>query len=525
MARRARTPKSTGAGAARAATARSTGGTRAAPTQAARRRAEAEAASQVAAEAVDGAAEAAEIDVEVTAGPAGGGGGGNGNRAFRNGRNAAFSEFSAYPVLTEEVILPTAPSGIAPRGGGDVGQRAFAAVRDILGWRPKLNDPRGFKAALERSFELSVVEGHVAWKYTPRGYAMMADMGEVTGAQASLLNRARAAVDLVKPLVSSLTPLACDTCADEYEPIRDMVVAELDGLVAELAQPAGPRIQIVDDLFRQLLGAAIVDPALNGRQGLLGGVDPIEAGLLYGVRLRQLLRSRSVDVKNVVQRFGHLYTLQERMGLNRDEVNTVDDERIVSNFMTVEDTVFALWLTWWQERGAFGRLRVDGFRPEPFLGTQLVLVSRSLGVAAEAVQELYFALDSVFIGPPERQTIRLDFEKAGSLYLSELLQWAEDIATTIGPRYITDSGKDGVIALADTLRELRDCVSETVGLVQAGPPSPAMATPRVRFALQKLAAQLTELVDLTDKFTRTAAAEANFETRPAPVFEPSSTES
>jgi hypothetical protein len=204
------------------------------------------------------------------------------------------------------------------------------------------------------------------------------------------------------------------------------------------------------------------------------------------------------------------------MGLNRDMINTVDDERVVSNFMTVEDTAFALWLAWWQERQSFGRITTTVRPPEPFLGTQLVLVSRTLSVVAEAVQELYFSLDSVFVGPPERQTIRLKLP-SGTLYLSELLEWVDDLASTTWPRYIQDSGKDGVIAMTQTLKAVKLAVHETTGLPLL---SPAMGSPRVKFALRKLDDQLAELVDLTDKFARTAVAEAHFETAPTPVRQP-----
>src|SRR5262249_33828236 len=46
---------------------------------------------------------------------------------------------------------------------------------------------------------------------------------------------------------------------------------------------------------------------------------------------------------------------------------------------------------------------------QPYLGTQLVLLSRALTAAGEAVQDVYFTMDSVFLGPAERQTIELDF--------------------------------------------------------------------------------------------------------------------
>ena len=43
---------------------------------------------------------------------------------------------------------------------------------------------------------------------------------------------------------------------------------------------------------------------------------------------------------------------------------------------------------------------VRGSAVEPFLGTQLVLLSRDLEVIAESVHEAEFAMNSVFLGPP-----------------------------------------------------------------------------------------------------------------------------
>ena len=67
----------------------------------------------------------------------------------------------------------------------------------------------------------------------------------------------------------------------------------------------------------------------------------------------------------------------------------------------------------------------DHKHSDVFLGTQLVLLSRALGVVAELVQELYFVMDSVFLGAAERQTVRL---RTG-LTIAELFGWVERFAT------------------------------------------------------------------------------------------------
>ena len=115
----------------------------------------------------------------------------------------------AYPVLTEEVSTtgipaPAPVAGLAAAGAG-YGQVVDQAMRDVLGWRPG-GDVSGFQAALTGAFQLREVEGHTVWTWQQRGYAVQADMGALTGAQASIYARAKSALDQILPLLASLTP-------------------------------------------------------------------------------------------------------------------------------------------------------------------------------------------------------------------------------------------------------------------------------------------------------------------------------
>ena len=96
----------------------------------------------------------------------------------------------AFPLMTTDgVSRPATSTGIT----GDQGPAVTAAIRDVLGWRPRVQDPKAFTAALSASFQLSTVEDHVVARYVPRGVAVQADLGGVTGGQASLYLRAKAA--------------------------------------------------------------------------------------------------------------------------------------------------------------------------------------------------------------------------------------------------------------------------------------------------------------------------------------------
>src|SRR5689334_19062573 len=71
-------------------------------------------------------------------------------------------DLESYPILTEEVGYPPSPSssplatgsGGVP-GGAPIGQMAYRAVSDVLGWKLKPGDPKGFLGALTQSFTLT----------------------------------------------------------------------------------------------------------------------------------------------------------------------------------------------------------------------------------------------------------------------------------------------------------------------------------------------------------------------------------
>src|SRR5205823_6215997 len=105
-----------------------------------------------------------------------------------------------------------------------------------------------------QAFSVREVEGHTEWAWTPRSYAVQADMGAVTGAQASVYARARAALDQSLPLLVGLFALRPDSDQEDMEAIRAIVRSELTELVHELGTVGGPRVQRVDTFFKALLG-------------------------------------------------------------------------------------------------------------------------------------------------------------------------------------------------------------------------------------------------------------------------------
>jgi|GEM_PF-1684270 len=365
----------------------------------------------------------------------------------------------AFPDLVIDMGSSAQRSGPPPIS--PLGQTVEGALREILAWRPKANDPRGFVAALNQAFSVTDVDGHTEWAWTPRSYAIQADMGAVTGAQASIYARAKAALDQSIPLLEGLYPLRADADTQDVEANRSVVRSTLTELVSELGMVGGPRLQRVDTLFRTLLGTD----------------------------------SEEQDAERVG---GLLALMRERFGLERARVNTIDEEQNLTNYFILGEHVIALNRSWRTQRHFFDRHGRD-----VFLGTQLVLLARAMAVVAESVQQSYFVMDSVFLSDAERQTIQLTFG-SNRMTIAELLSWVERFASEEGPRVIREAGKDGVIALRPIVGDLDDLVGQMLRMskdsnrrIQRG-----FHSERVQATLEELTSHLRELNTLFDQLKR-----------------------
>src|SRR5262249_33184341 len=135
---------------------------------------------------------------------------------------------------------------------------------------------------------------------------------------------------------------------------------------------------------------------------------------------------------------------------------------------------------------------------QPFFGTLLVLLSRQLSVITEKVNEVRFTLDSVFVGPSERQTLRLEFPDGQSMFLEDLLSWVENFAGQEGPRLIQEGGKYAVgTSFGTTARNLFILLQGAEGQNPSSTLPSGYFTARVQRSLQDLTDQLQELVTLT----------------------------
>jgi hypothetical protein len=333
----------------------------------------------------------------------------------------AVEDAVTYPILTKEVTTGGDRAGApAPMPGGvSLGRVAQSTIRDVLGWRYRADDPKGFVAALTKAVDLKEVEGHVEWTWKARPFMVQADMGEVTGAQASIYARAKVAIDHALPLLDGLKPLRPDADPENTESIRLMVRSALTELVGELGIVGGPRIQRVDSYFVQLLRLK------PGRDNV------VPKRLKDGSLLREL---------------------EKRFGLDSDAVLTIQEEQDFTDFIILVDHTTSLYQTWNAQRLFLSR----SGKGAKFLGTELVRLSQVLAVIVESVHEAYDAMDSVFFGPEERQVTQFELKDADEppITVAELLSWIERFAGVEAPQLIEDSGKDGVKAVKKTLDKL-----------------------------------------------------------------------
>jgi len=345
-----------------------------------------------------------------------------------------------YPILTKEVNGYRGGSNgqsVPSTDGASLTRTAQNAMRELLGWRYRGDDPKGFLAALNKAVDLKMVEGHVESTWKARPFMVHAELGEVTGAQASIYTRAKVASEHALPLLDGLTPIRGDAREDEIESLRAIVRSAWTELVIELGIVSGPRLKRVDEYFRQLLGKS----------------DPKEPVVQKAIANPALVEGILGDLGS---RFG--------FGFDGDTVLTIEEEKNFTNFLILVDYTTSLLQTWAAQKTYLMRNGTPN-GTKKFLGTQLVRLSEELAVIVESVHEVYDAMDSVFFGPEERQVALLTFDlltNTEPITVAELLSWIEQFASVEAPQLLEDCGKNGVRTVSETLKELRNMLNDIV---------------------------------------------------------------
>jgi hypothetical protein len=418
---------------------------------------------------------------------------------LRNPVQEAEVDLSAYPVLTEEVGYPPSPlsrpaggppsSGSTGAGQG-LGQTVARAVSDVLGWKANSADPKGFLGALTQSFTLTSVEGHIESAWNPRTYTVQTDLaGGITGAQASLYTRAKEAQEQVLPLLDGLYPLNPDADPEYVRALREMAKSQIVEIVKQFGV-VPPSILRVNTYFKILLGYTFSGFSAN---------TPVEANPdnIAGT-LGDLRDVYGIWFQKAPSQFGTLLATEQIVPVyplrNNPFSNSVEDEQDITNFRVISDYMTSL-LQSWLANGQYFQLS-EGRMPA-FLGTQLILMSRQFNVIVETVNEVRFTLDSVFIGPNERQQLLIQFQHGSglpSMYLEDILREIEEFASDEGPRLIRDGGRIAVFNnLEPVMRTLITMIREARNPSNLGLLPDGYRTPRVRNSMDDLRSQLEQL--------------------------------
>jgi hypothetical protein len=411
-------------------------------------------------------------------------------------------DLSAYPILTEEVGYPPSPlsrpstGSQGPGGGGQgLGQVAASAISNVLGWKTNPTDPRGFIGALTQAFTLTEVEGHIESSWNQRTYTVQTDLaGGITGAQASLYTRAKDAQDQCLPLLDGLYPLNPDADPEYVKALREMAKSQIVEIVKQFAV-VPPSILRVDTYFNILLGGkrGRLLEETDFEEGKGPVLSPIEKARLAKQQLDPSVLSDPDLIGGTLGHLRNVYGIyfQTPDGRNNPFSNSVEDETDITNFRVISDYMTSL-LQSWIANARYFQLTL-GSAPA-FLGTQLILMSRQFAVVAETVNEVRFTLDSVFIGPNERQQLLLDFRRLPSMYLEDVLKEIEGVVSEEGPRLIRDGGR---IAISNNLMPV---VGTLIGMIEeaknpknVGLLPDGYRTPRVQNSLDDLRDQLVQL--------------------------------
>lgn len=376
--------------------------------------------------------------------------------------------------------------------GGSLQQIVNSAFDRVL-CRHSQTEPKAFVDALNKTFTPQQNNGRTNYVWIPCSYnTTQAELGgTVSGAQASLYHRAKAALNEMLPLLDRLYPLNSAADSQNLESARAIVRTEIVELVNELGTQGGPRAQRVDSLFQLLIGQIDVE-------------TPYE---LVGGQLRELA---------------------DTFGLTRSSVNTVEEEQNYGNYLIIRDYLISLrgsWKTYSENSGGGA-----------YVGSQLVLLSQTLSVVGESVRETYRIMDLVFLGAAERQSVWIDFTKTqvkttqqmyvgggnqpvylpaghfplpdGTLYkdglqltpamtIESLLSWVMSFATQEGPALARSGGKIGI---AKSLKETADRLMILVQAASYVPvPNTAYRRAGVTRSLKDLAFQLHQVKRLAQE--------------------------
>ncbi|MGY1985431.1 PASTA domain-containing protein [Blastococcus sp. SYSU DS0669] len=379
----------------------------------------------------------------------------------------ALRDASAYPLQVSDALA----GGGRGEAGDDLDRLVDGALRAVIGTRTRVEDVDRFRAALASSFVEEEVDGHRRYVPAAPGLVLQrADDAAVTGAQAVLLTQARDVVDRGLPLLGRITSLRPAGDQQDHEALAVVIRTAVQQLRDEFGRADGPRAPLVEQQLRVLLGSTADGTAL---------VDPDEVrGALGALRDLSGLASRPI------------LPLAGRNGQVGNRANTPVEEESLTHFRVLTEYVLRLWQSW----HTYARSLDGDGGGYSFIGGRLGHLDLTFQTIGEAVDRVRDALDSVYVGPAERQILVLPLPSRprDRLSVEQLLDWAEQ---AVGRQTANLARDHGRIALAEYVLPNAAAVAALLREASEAQVGGGFDTPRVRSALAELVTQYDQLVD------------------------------
>lgn len=327
----------------------------------------------------------------------------------------------------------TTSGAVAP---SQLQQTVIQALQGVLGRTFKQGDVRSFRAALAVSFEYKEISGRQTYEWKPRAYPSKGATdigGGISGAQYSLVSFATGMYEKTLPLIDQLRPLI-EADEEEVEAAKAIYRTVWTEFINELSREGGPRAPRANELSTGIF-RKYSDESATG----------------HIVRLGRLLGTIKVDNKD------NAILTDGRISFTRRHVVTTEEEGILTNFISLSDYFGIVDQSW------------DNYREHFFqqdLGTGLLTLERLLSVLEGSVNEVYVAMDSVFVDQAERLAILIDFKDSKDVSVEDFLSWIASFAATEAPELIREGGKWGVEAILPTAERLYNMVGQFISRIE-----------------------------------------------------------
>jgi hypothetical protein len=377
----------------------------------------------------------------------------------------------AYPLLTSD----SESSGGAPSSASGAGARALIdrQVKALVPNVPRDNDPNRLEAAIIRATEPQVVNGITTYvpRSNPYGPADVSVGEGLAGAQASLVVFAQAQLQASLPLLDSLESL--DVTSDPEVVAADRAILRRTWLdfVNELSRDGGPRVQRTNALANNLDG--LDDPGTGPNPVVDGNGEPVNFVDTLGEELGMLTRDPTTNLR-----------VPNRNPLS---VVTVDEEKAITDFETLQALIQGATATWRRLRGQISTPLA--------LGTGLVRLRRLFLVLGESVDEAETSFDSVFFDDDQRQTQPIT-GAVGAMTVQDLFDWISTFAEEEAPDLVHEGGTLGMAAVHDTAQTLLTTLTDFQTYINAGAPA-VLRHPRVTNALAEIQTSLQNIEQAT----------------------------